>query len=68
MTIEKQLAWLASQPVNRFNRFGLALMSECWGLVGQDAARASELPIGLKFCVTEVFDAMFTEDNSDEHF
>lgn len=62
-SIHDKVSWLFSRPLNRFNRFGLIIVTECWYALEGRADNAHTLTPGMQYCVSGLFDLMFRKEN-----
>ena len=63
-SIHDKVRWLFSRPLNRFNRFGLIVVTECWYALEGHADNAHTLTPGMQHCITGMFDLMFRKEQA----
>ena len=61
-SIHDKVKWLFSQPISRFNRFGLVVVTECWYALEGHAENAHTLTSGMVHCISGMFDMMFRKE------
>ena len=61
-SIHDKVKWLFSQPISRFNRFGLVVVIECWYALEGHAENAHTMTSGMVHCINGMFDMMFRKE------